>query len=94
MASNLRFRISGLERAQTHIKSSMSSLQEDTSSINSMMTEMYNAFRGQSSSSPSISVTPTFALTGTPANVNGENATCNATKEPLSHTEGEIDVNI
>nr|GFA50689.1 hypothetical protein [Tanacetum cinerariifolium] len=45
--------ISGLERAQTHIESSMSYLKEDTSSIKSMMTEMYNAFRGQSSSAPS-----------------------------------------
>nr|GEV68359.1 hypothetical protein [Tanacetum cinerariifolium] len=54
MAWNLGSRISGLDRAQSHIKSSMSSLQEDTSSIKSMMTEMYNAFRGQSSSVPSI----------------------------------------
>nr|GFA96266.1 hypothetical protein [Tanacetum cinerariifolium] len=68
MAWNLGFIISGLERAQTHIKSSMSSLQEDTSSIKSIMTEMYNALRGQSYSAPSSSVAPTFALTDIPAN--------------------------
>nr|GEW62326.1 hypothetical protein [Tanacetum cinerariifolium] len=55
----------GLKRAQNHIKSSTSSLQEDTSSIKSMMTEMYNAFGGQSSSAHSSSVTLTFALTDT-----------------------------
>nr|GEV84620.1 hypothetical protein [Tanacetum cinerariifolium] len=65
----------------------MSSLQEDTSSINSMMIEMYNAFRGQSSSAPSSSVTLTFALTNTPTNVEGENATHTSTEESPSHTE-------
>nr|GEU51774.1 retrovirus-related Pol polyprotein from transposon TNT 1-94 [Tanacetum cinerariifolium] len=55
-------KISGLKRAQTHIKSSISSLQEDTSSIKSMMTEMYNAFRSQSSSPLSSNVASTFAL--------------------------------
>nr|GEY10214.1 hypothetical protein [Tanacetum cinerariifolium] len=86
--STLISKISGLERAQSHIKSSMSSLQEDTSSIKSMITEMYNAFRGQSSSAPSSSVTLTFYLTNTLANVKGENATHTATKEPLFHIEG------
>nr|GEU53786.1 hypothetical protein [Tanacetum cinerariifolium] len=83
-----------LERAQTHIKSSMSSLQVDTSSIKDMMTEMHNAFRGQSSLAPSSSVTLTFSLTDTPTNVEGENATYTSTKEPPSHTEGETDANI
>nr|GEW12820.1 hypothetical protein [Tanacetum cinerariifolium] len=86
--------ILGLERAQTHIKSSISSLQVDTSSIKSMMTVMYNAFRGQSSSAPSSSVTLTFSLTDTPTNVEGENATHSATEEPHSHTERETDANI
>nr|GEY49050.1 hypothetical protein [Tanacetum cinerariifolium] len=90
MAWNLGSRIFGLERAQNHIKLSMSSLQEDTSSIKSMMTKMYNAFRGQSSSAPSSSITPTFAITDTLVNVEGENATHTATEEPLSHTEGRL----
>nr|GFA65451.1 hypothetical protein [Tanacetum cinerariifolium] len=83
MAWNLGSIISGLERAQTHIKSSMSSLQEDTSSIKSIMTEMYNALRGQSSSAPSSSVTPTFALTDIPANVKPE--------EPKQSTDANIE---
>nr|GEV92817.1 hypothetical protein [Tanacetum cinerariifolium] len=72
----------------------MSSLQEDTSSIKSMMNEMYNAFRGQSSLSPSSSVTLKFYLTDTPINVKEENATHTATIEHPSHTERETDANI
>ncbi|GKG08337.1 hypothetical protein Tco_0334169, partial [Tanacetum coccineum] len=63
----------------------MSSLKEDTHSIKTMMTEMYEVFKGQSLGS----VTPTLALTHILANVEGENATNTATKEPPSHTEGE-----
>nr|GEU56307.1 hypothetical protein [Tanacetum cinerariifolium] len=40
------------------------------------------------------SVTSTFSLTDTSTNVEGENATYTATKEPISHTKGEIDANI
>ncbi|GJU11546.1 hypothetical protein Tco_1133942 [Tanacetum coccineum] len=65
----------------------MSSLKEDIYSIKTMITEMYEVFKGQSSSS----VTPTLALTHIPVNVKGENATNTATKEPPSHTEGETD---
>nr|GFC61335.1 hypothetical protein [Tanacetum cinerariifolium] len=58
------------------------------------MTEIYNAFKRQSSSAPSSSVTPTFALANTPAYVKGENATHTAIKEPPSHNKGETDANI
>ncbi|GKF67650.1 hypothetical protein Tco_0197329, partial [Tanacetum coccineum] len=58
MAWNLGSRISGLERAQNHIQSNMSSLKEDTRSIKTMTTEMYEVFKGQSSGS----VTATLAL--------------------------------
>ncbi|GJT65153.1 retrovirus-related pol polyprotein from transposon TNT 1-94 [Tanacetum coccineum] len=54
-----------------------------------MMAEIYQAFKGQPSLAPSSSVTPTLALTHIPANVEGDNATNNATKEPPSHTKGE-----
>nr|GEY27861.1 hypothetical protein [Tanacetum cinerariifolium] len=64
---------------------------QDTSEIKSMMTEMYAAFQGRSSSVPSGSVTPTLALTDVPANVEGENATTTATEEPPSHTESETE---
>nr|GEV88602.1 hypothetical protein [Tanacetum cinerariifolium] len=58
------------------------------------MTKMYNDFRGQSFSAPSSSVTLTFALTNTLANVEGDNSTHTATKEPPSHNERETDANI
>ncbi|GJV53571.1 hypothetical protein Tco_1449312 [Tanacetum coccineum] len=85
MAWNLGSRLLGLEWAQNHIQSNMSFLKEDTHSIKTIMTEMYEVFKGQSSSS----AIPTLSLTYIPANVEGENATNTATKEPPSHTEGE-----
>ncbi|GJV73266.1 hypothetical protein Tco_1493261 [Tanacetum coccineum] len=89
MAWNLGSRLSGLERAQNHIQSSMSSLKEDTHSIKTIITEMYGVFKGQSSGI----VTPTLALTHIPANVEGENDTNTTTEDPPSHTEGETDAN-
>ncbi|GJU88098.1 hypothetical protein Tco_1300521 [Tanacetum coccineum] len=56
-----------------------------------MITEICKAFKGQSYSAPSSSVTPTLALTNIPANVEGEYATNIATEEPPSHTEGETE---
>ncbi|GJY01837.1 retrovirus-related pol polyprotein from transposon TNT 1-94 [Tanacetum coccineum] len=85
MAWNLGSRLLGLERAQNHIQSSMSSLKEDTHSIKNMMSEMYEVFKVQSSGS----VTPTLALTHIQANVEGENTTNTTTEDPPSHTEGE-----
>nr|GEY30827.1 hypothetical protein [Tanacetum cinerariifolium] len=75
MAWNLGFRISGLKRPQTHIKSSIF--------IKSMMTEI-----GQSSSAPSSSVISTFSITDTLENVERENATHTTTEDPHFHTEG------
>ncbi|GJW79795.1 hypothetical protein Tco_0143770 [Tanacetum coccineum] len=71
----------------------MSSLQAYTLSIKSMMTEMYQVFKGQSSSAPSGSVIPKLSLTYILANVKGENETKTATEDPPSHTEGETDAN-
>nr|GEV80193.1 hypothetical protein [Tanacetum cinerariifolium] len=82
--------MSSLKKSSTTI----SDLYKDATSIKSMMTEMYNAFRGQSSLAPSSNVTLTFALTDTLANVKGENTTHTTTKEPPSHTKGETDANI
>nr|GEW54352.1 copia protein [Tanacetum cinerariifolium] len=53
-----------------------------------------HAFKGQSSLASSSSVTPTFTLTDTPTNVEGENSTHTTTKEPPSHIEGETNANI
>ncbi|GJW49677.1 hypothetical protein Tco_0091028 [Tanacetum coccineum] len=64
---------------------SVSSLRQDTLEIKSMITEIYQAFKGQPSSAPSSSVTPTLALTHIPANVEGENATNTASEETLLH---------
>ncbi|GJZ40978.1 retrovirus-related pol polyprotein from transposon TNT 1-94 [Tanacetum coccineum] len=64
---------------------------KDSSKIKSMMTEMYAAFRGQPSSAPLGSVTPTLALTDIQANVKGENANTTTTEEPPSHTEEETE---
>nr|GEZ64468.1 hypothetical protein [Tanacetum cinerariifolium] len=85
MAWNLGSRLSGLERDQNHIQSSMSFLKEDIHSIKNMMSEMYEVSKGLSSSS----VTPTLALTHILAIVEGENATNAATEEPSSHIERE-----
>ncbi|GJZ13903.1 hypothetical protein Tco_0549133 [Tanacetum coccineum] len=87
MAWNLGSRITKVELSQTALKREVSSL--STLEINSMMTEMYAAFKGQPFSTPSGSATPTLALTGIQANVKGENANTTTTEEPPSHTEGE-----
>ncbi|GJY87630.1 hypothetical protein Tco_0502258 [Tanacetum coccineum] len=54
-----------------------------------MMVEIYQAFKGQPSSTPTDNVTLTLALTHILANVEGENATITVTEEPPSHTERE-----
>ncbi|GJT09279.1 hypothetical protein Tco_0856321 [Tanacetum coccineum] len=89
MAWNLGSRMTAIEISQTALKSEVSSLRHDTSEIKSMMTKIYQSFKGQSSSAPSNSITLTLALINILANVEGENATNTTTKEPPSHTEGE-----
>ncbi|GJY75520.1 hypothetical protein Tco_0480636 [Tanacetum coccineum] len=69
---------------------SLTALKSEVSlEIKSMMVEIYQAFKGQPSSTPLGSVTPTLALTHIPTNAKGENATNTVTEEPPSHTEGE-----
>ncbi|GJU51711.1 hypothetical protein Tco_1221266 [Tanacetum coccineum] len=63
MAWNLSSRMIAIEISQTALKHEVSSLRQDTSEIKSVMTEIYQAFKGQSSSAPSSSVIPTLALT-------------------------------
>ncbi|GKC97464.1 hypothetical protein Tco_1167739 [Tanacetum coccineum] len=81
--------MTAIEISQTARKSEVSSHRQDTSKIKSMITEIYQALKGQSSSAPSSSITPTLALTNIPTNAEGENTTNIATEEPPSHTEGE-----
>ncbi|GKA51729.1 hypothetical protein Tco_0744925 [Tanacetum coccineum] len=71
----------------------MSSLKEDTLSIKSIMTKMYQAFKGQSSSAPSSSVTSTLALTHIPINIEGEDKPNTTTEDPSSLIERETDAN-
>ncbi|GJZ08415.1 hypothetical protein Tco_0542698 [Tanacetum coccineum] len=88
--STLLFTVKDLQaHALKQEEASAAWTKQDTSVIKSIMTEIYQAFKGQPSSAPSSSVTLTLALTYIPANVEGENATNTATKEPPSHTEGE-----
>ncbi|GJY59658.1 hypothetical protein Tco_0459550, partial [Tanacetum coccineum] len=89
MAWNLGSRMSRVELSQTALKREISSLRKDTSEIKSMMTEMYAAFQGHSSSDSLGSVTQTLVLTDIQANVDRENANTTATEEPHSHTKGE-----
>ncbi|GJU98140.1 retrovirus-related pol polyprotein from transposon TNT 1-94 [Tanacetum coccineum] len=91
MAWNLGSRMSGVELSQTTIKQEISSLRKDTSEIKSMMTEMYAAFQGHSSSAPSGSVTLTLALTNIQANVEGSQATLKIDKVKGISTESGDD---
>nr|GEX86496.1 hypothetical protein [Tanacetum cinerariifolium] len=63
----------------------------DTSKIESMMIEIYQAFKGHLASDPSGSVTLTLTLTNIPVNVEGENTTTTAIEEPPCHTKGETE---
>ncbi|GJU45221.1 hypothetical protein Tco_1202487 [Tanacetum coccineum] len=62
MAWNLGSRMTAIEISQTALKSKVSSLKQDTSKIKSMMTKIYQSFKGQSSSAPSSSLTPTLLI--------------------------------
>ena len=61
-----------MENAQASLEAKVSTIQKDTSDIKSMMTEIYQAFKG---SSTSASVAPTLAITAAQATVEGENVT-------------------
>ncbi|GKD44670.1 hypothetical protein Tco_1269315 [Tanacetum coccineum] len=76
--------MTAVEISQTALKSEVSSLRQDTLDIKSMMVEIYQAFKGQPTLTPSGSVTLTIALTHIPVNVEEENATTTATEEPPS----------
>ncbi|GKB03665.1 hypothetical protein Tco_0831808 [Tanacetum coccineum] len=70
-----------IESTQFALRSEISSLRQDTSNIKSMMTQIFQAFKENSSSAPSnIVPTTTLALTEDPTTVGGE---CIATDEQL-----------
>ncbi|GJT65158.1 hypothetical protein Tco_1016638, partial [Tanacetum coccineum] len=90
MALTLGPRITNIKFTQAAIQSDISSLKQDTSEIKSMMTEIFNAFKGQYSFAPLSSMpTTTLAITEGPTTVRGGDVTSTATEEPPSHTEGE-----
>ncbi|GJZ73896.1 hypothetical protein Tco_0638042 [Tanacetum coccineum] len=82
-------------RFEFALKSEISSLKQDTSEIKFMMTKIFMAFRGQSSSAPSSSVpTTTLAIIEGPTTVGGgqnlpHTITITLIKETPSQTEGE-----
>ncbi|MCO6516938.1 MAG: hypothetical protein J6586_10700, partial [Snodgrassella sp.] len=80
-----------LENSQAALDSKVSIIHQDTAEIKSMVTEMFQVFKGTSTSS---SVTPTLAITAAPAIVEGENVpetpvTDEQEAGQPSHTEGE-----
>nr|GFB43718.1 hypothetical protein [Tanacetum cinerariifolium] len=81
------------ERAQNHSQSIILALKVDTLSIKSMMTEMYQVFKGQSSLAPLDCVIFTLALTYILTNVEGENEPNTATEDLSSLIEEEPDAN-
>ncbi|GJV92643.1 hypothetical protein Tco_1540456, partial [Tanacetum coccineum] len=89
MAWNLGPRMTVVESSQGEIRSKISSLRKENSDIKSMITEIYQSFKGQSSASLSSMPQTTLDIIEGPANVRGENVTQTDTKEPPSHTEGE-----
>ena len=81
MAWNFGSRMSPIEGAQASLEAKVSTIQQDTSDIKTMITEIYQAFKG---TTPSASVsTPTLAITAAPATVEGENVT------DAPHTEAQ-----
>ncbi|GKE07223.1 hypothetical protein Tco_1399241, partial [Tanacetum coccineum] len=71
LAWNLGPKMTAVESSQAEIRSDISSLNQYTSEIKSMMMEIFQAFKGQSSA-PSSSVSrTTLAITKGPANVGG-----------------------
>ncbi|GJY16217.1 hypothetical protein Tco_0386639 [Tanacetum coccineum] len=62
--------MTAIENSQAKIRTDVSSLRQDTSEIKSMMTEIYQAFKGQSTPSSSVPQ-PTLAITtGVPYMIN------------------------
>ncbi|GJX79554.1 hypothetical protein Tco_0327703 [Tanacetum coccineum] len=71
LAWNLGPRMTAVESSQAAIKSDISSLKQDTSVIKSMMSEIYQAFKGQASTPLSSVPLTTLAITELPATVGG-----------------------
>jgi hypothetical protein len=91
LAWTMGSRMTTLENAQDALDSKVSTIHQDTAKIKSMLTELFQAFKGTSTSS---SVPPTLAITDAQAYVEGENVTGAPDTEEQeagqpSHSEGE-----
>ena len=83
LAWNLGPRMSAIESSQASLDAKVSTIQKDTSDIKTMLTELYQAFKGSSASVDP----PTLALTNVVATVEGERATeAPSTRLPESST--------
>ncbi|GJX35058.1 hypothetical protein Tco_0246615 [Tanacetum coccineum] len=71
LAWSIGLRMTGIENSQATIRMEVSSLRHDTSDIKSLMTEIYQAFKGQSSTPSSSVPQTTLAITGGPINFGG-----------------------
>ena len=105
LAWTLGSRMSALESSQASLEAKYSIIQNDTSAIKSMVTEIFQAFKGHTAE-PASAKAPTLALTLTPATVEGEKpAEASSSQKPpsftgqpqqqqqsSSHTEGEIPI--
>nr|GEW93677.1 copia protein [Tanacetum cinerariifolium] len=69
MAWNLGLRMKAIEKSHAAIRNEVSSLRQDTLDIKSMMTEIYQAFKGQSSTPSSSVPQTTLTITRGLANV-------------------------
>nr|GEZ31612.1 hypothetical protein [Tanacetum cinerariifolium] len=75
---------------EAEIRSELFCLKQDTSDIKSMMTKIYQAFKGQSSTLSSSVPQTTLVITKEPITIwRGENVTLVVTEKPPFHTEGE-----
>ena len=92
LAWTIGSKMTALENSQAALDSKVSIIHQDTAEIKSMVTEMFQVFKGTSTSS---SVTPTLAITAAPAIVEGENVPETPITDEQedagqpSHTEGE-----
>ncbi|GJT56196.1 hypothetical protein Tco_0991250 [Tanacetum coccineum] len=88
--SNLQSTVRDL---QAHVLKQEVEFTSWTKSSPNMAWNLGSRLIGQSSSTPSSSVTPTLTLTHIPTNVEGDNETNTTTEDPSSHTKGETDAN-
>nr|GEX06350.1 hypothetical protein [Tanacetum cinerariifolium] len=84
-------RMTMIKNTQTHIQSGIASIKIDTFEIQTMLTEMFCAFKGQSFFTPSSSMQITHLLSLKVQQLLGENLNHTATEETPFYTKREKD---